>query len=69
MRKAKLTTQRNPESTGRERKRYSEAPSCTNPSHHLTEISSLKKKMYLFVWLFRVLVLACGILSGGMQDL
>ena len=47
MRKAKLTTQRNPESTGRERKRYSEAPSCTNPSHHLTEISSLKKKNVL----------------------
>ena len=70
MRKAKLTTQRNPESTGRERKRHSEAPSCTNPSHHLTETSSLKKKkIYLFVWLFRVLVLACGILSGGMQDL
>ena len=33
----------------------------------LTE--TLKKEFYLFIWLYRVLVLACRVFSCGMWDL
>ena len=39
------------------------------PSQSHTSLLFKKKKNYLFIWLCRVLVAACGIFSCGMQTL